>query len=253
MKPWVFEGKESVKWLVEHPLPLFLCIVDKPSSVLRVYHTAPRFFVWSLGDLPDKLTMIPSAETDGRCTQWHGTYGFSLSAPILEIEVARLGDDTYWENARDVLERWIEIENHNLTLIRAGLRRFRMPHQYKTNLAAAHAISEQYRTQPPDELLKKGVLHLSECLNCLGRQFHYSHNSLGAVEAGLLYRHLRKRFPQFFAERDSSGEFSPMFSELTKRMPNVRKDYLFAGIEQIERLVEAALPPASAVSSENAT
>ena len=85
MKPWVFEGKESVKWLVEHPLPLFFCVVDKHSSTLRVYHTAPRFFVWSLGDLPEKLTMLPTAETDGRCTQWPGSYELSyelsLSAP----------------------------------------------------------------------------------------------------------------------------------------------------------------------------
>src|SRR5262245_11645504 len=51
MKPWVFEGIESVRWLVEHPLPLFLCVVVKQCATLRVYHTAPRFFAWSLGYL----------------------------------------------------------------------------------------------------------------------------------------------------------------------------------------------------------
>jgi hypothetical protein len=248
MRPWVFEGRESVKWLVEHPLPLFLCVVDKPNSTLSVYHTAPRFLVWSLGDLPDKLTMIPTVEIDGRDTQWTGTFELSLSAPILKIEVARIGNDAYWENARKVMERWIDVDNHNLTLIRAGLLRFRMPAEYKTNLASVHAVAEQGNARPPDELLRRGVLHLSECLNCLGSQFHYSENALGAVEAGLLYHHLRRRFPQFFDERDSHGGFSPVFNRLTEKMPNIRKDYLFAGIEEIERLVESALPPASAKS-----
>ncbi len=188
-----------------------------------------------------------------RCTQWSGNYELSLSAPILAIEVARLGDDAYWGNARKVLEFWIEIEKHNLTLIRAGLLRFRMPHEYKTNSAAIPAISEQGCAQPSDDLLRRGILHLSECLNCLGSQFHYSGNTLGAVEAGLLHQHLRKRFPQFFDERDSPGGLSPMFSRLTERMPNVRKDYLFAGIEEIERVVEAASSPASVESNGNAT
>ena len=172
--------------------------------------------------------------------------------PILAIEVARLGDDAYWGNARKVLEFWIEVEKHNLTLIRAGLFRFRMPHEYKTNIAEVHAIVEQGRSQPSDDLLRRGVLHLSECLNCLGSQFHYSDNPLGAVEAGLLFRHLRKRFPQFFDERDSPGGLTAMFRHLTERLPNVRKDYLFAGIEEIERVVEKALPTASAASKGNA-
>lgn len=48
---WVLDSKDSVQWLVEHPLPLFLCIVDKPSARLRLYHTSPRFYVWSLPPL----------------------------------------------------------------------------------------------------------------------------------------------------------------------------------------------------------
>ena len=168
-------------------------MVDKHSSTLRVYHTS-LVPVWSLGDLPEKLTMLPTAETDGRCTQWPGSYELSyelsLSVPHSRNRSGSVGDDAYWGNARKVLEFWIEVEKHNLTLIRAGLFRFRMPHEYKTNVAEVHAIVEQ-GSQPSDDLLRRGVLHLSECLNCLGSQFHYSDNPLGAVEAGLLFRHLR--------------------------------------------------------------
>src|SRR6516165_9818600 len=28
-EPVVFEGADTVRWLIEHPLPLFLCVVDK--------------------------------------------------------------------------------------------------------------------------------------------------------------------------------------------------------------------------------
>src|SRR6266705_3268538 len=27
--PWKFRGHESVRWLIEQPLPLYLCVVDK--------------------------------------------------------------------------------------------------------------------------------------------------------------------------------------------------------------------------------
>jgi hypothetical protein len=45
MDSWVLHGAESVRWLVEHPLPLFLCVVDKSVAHIRVYHTSPRFYI----------------------------------------------------------------------------------------------------------------------------------------------------------------------------------------------------------------
>ncbi len=32
MKPWKFDGAKSVKWIIEHPLPIFLCIVEKTEA-----------------------------------------------------------------------------------------------------------------------------------------------------------------------------------------------------------------------------
>ena len=51
-KPWKFRDSESVKWLVEHPLPVFLCVVNKADTSLQIYHTFPRFSAWSLPPLP---------------------------------------------------------------------------------------------------------------------------------------------------------------------------------------------------------
>src|SRR5438128_2181456 len=40
---WRFHGRDSVRWLIEYPQPLFLAWVDKKGGILRVYHVMPRF------------------------------------------------------------------------------------------------------------------------------------------------------------------------------------------------------------------
>jgi hypothetical protein len=48
MAPWRFEGQKSVQWIIEHPPPIFLCVVQKADARILVYHTAPRFALWVL-------------------------------------------------------------------------------------------------------------------------------------------------------------------------------------------------------------
>ena len=48
MSPWKFESPKSVQWIIEHPLPIFLCVVQKADARILVYHTAPRFALWVL-------------------------------------------------------------------------------------------------------------------------------------------------------------------------------------------------------------
>ena len=242
MDPWEFNGIESVRWLIEHPLPLFLCVVDKPEARLRVYHTSPRFYVWSLRELPDRLILRPTTDEIGQCTQWEGQFDFSLSAPILDVSVDQLLDDEFMQKAKATLEFWIGVDNRNLTLLRTGLLRFRMPHEYKPNDCEISAWMEQGRTAPTDEQLKKGVRHLAEALDCIGSQFFYRKDLLGAVKMGLLYRHVFKTFPAFFDERDSARALTPMYTRLNEEMDGVRKDYLFAGIDRIEQIVEQVIP-----------
>jgi hypothetical protein len=93
-KPWFFKSKESVEWLINHPLPLFFCVLTKTTSTLRIYHTFPRFYTWGLGDLPDQLEMKPTKTYAGQSTQASLDYKFLL-VPILEIEISRLSDKTY--------------------------------------------------------------------------------------------------------------------------------------------------------------
>src|SRR6266542_765144 len=67
---WKFNDVESVRWLVEHPIPLFLCTVNKKQGRIRVYHVMPRFYVWSMGALPTSLELTPSDESKGEFVQW---------------------------------------------------------------------------------------------------------------------------------------------------------------------------------------
>ena len=62
----MLEGRESVDWLIKHPLPLFLGVMDKKTLTFRVYHTAPRFYPWALGDCPDRLELTTTKEEWGR-------------------------------------------------------------------------------------------------------------------------------------------------------------------------------------------
>src|SRR5205823_713900 len=102
-KPVVFEGKEAVRWVIGHPLPLYLCVVDKSAARLSVYHTFARFCAWACRQRPDGLQMTPEPPTPGgtgQCTQWEGSYPFSLGQPILDFTVTQMLDDDFWAKAR---------------------------------------------------------------------------------------------------------------------------------------------------------
>jgi hypothetical protein len=242
LKPWVFEGSNSVEWLVKHPLPFFLCVVNKTTSTLRVYHTAPRWYAWGVGDLPERLEMTPTEETDGHSTQWHGEYEFPL-VPILAINVPQLvADDHYATNARNVLERWIEIDNHNLTRIRTGLHSWQMPDKYQPNAMPGGGIVTQWLSSPPEQLLNNGIKHLSQVLECIGSQFYATGNFVAAVEATLLHRHLHQKFPVLADEAHLTGGLSFVHSELNK-LPLAKQEYFFSGVDELQKIVEKALQP----------
>src|SRR5262249_21157630 len=72
IEPWVFDNQNSVRWLIEHPLPIFLCIVRKADARILIYHTTPRFAAWILPLHRDRLELIPGTETRARsvATSW---------------------------------------------------------------------------------------------------------------------------------------------------------------------------------------
>jgi hypothetical protein len=237
---WVLEGRESVDWLIKHPLPLFLGVMDKNTLTFRIYHTAPRFYPWGLGDSPDRLELTMTHETVGQSTQWIGEYKFSL-VPILCIEMAQLAsDDAYAQNARDVLEYWIAVENRNLARMMVDLRVWEMPDKYETNGLPKSGRVSQWLARPSPELMNNSVRSLAQQLEILGRQFHDTGNYIAAVEAALLFRHLTKSFPAAFDNQRTPGG---LLTHLAMSLNNTlgKNRYVFDGLDQLQSLLESTV------------
>ena len=213
MDSWNFNSKESVQWLVEHPLPIFLCIVDKASARLRVYHTSPRFYVWSLPPLPDRLGLVPTTDQNGKCTQWSDNTEFPLGAPILDASVVELLDDEFHKRAKEVLRFWIDVELENLARIKAGIHSFKMPYEYSTNSIDVNGWITQGDRAAPDLALAKD--HVQESLAYLASQLYQSGDLSGAARCAMLHRH--------FFRSDTNGITFELLHAINERVKGDRK------------------------------
>jgi len=196
---WAFNDPESVKWLVEHPLPLFFCAVDKKAGLVRVYHTIPRFQIWALPQIPSRVEMIGGHGHDGEFDACPSLPTCSLSAPILEIGIADLADDARMKQLRDVFAYWVSLDRDNCELVRAGLLRFRRPNSYKTN-ELPYTNVELGSAFVDDETIKRGIRRLAEALDCIGGQLAhpYRRKLQFGLEAALLLDRIQKEFPSAF-------------------------------------------------------
>jgi Domain of unknown function (DUF4365) len=196
---WSFNGRASVKWLVDHPLPLFLAIVNKNTGVVRVYHTIPRFQIWALGDLPSCVEMRPGRGRNGRFDPCCRLPTCSLSAPILQVSLRDLTDDVRMRQLREVFGYWVGLDRDNCELVRAGLLRFRRPGSYETNKMPSTdtQLDLSYIDQ---EILKRGLLRLAEAIECIGGQLAhpYTDNRAFGLEAAMLLDRIQREFPGVF-------------------------------------------------------
>jgi len=237
---WVLEGRESVDWLIKHPLPLFLGVMIKKTLTFHVYHTAPRFYPWALGDCPDRLELTMTEETVGKSTEWVGDYRFQL-VPILSIKMEQLASDAdYAQNARDVLEYWIGVEDRNLARMTVNLRGWEMPDSYETNVVPRSGRVSQWLGRPSEEFLNNSVRSLSEQLELLARQFHDTGHSMAAAEAALLFRHLTKEFPAAFHDPQAAGG---LLTQIATSLNNMR--YVFEGLDALQTMLKSTVlgPP----------
>lgn len=129
---WVFASEDSVRWLLAHPLPLFLCVIDKKDARLRVYQTSPRL-LFGHGDMPEEVTLTPERITDGVAFKWTPPAAVSLSAPIVDFTVSQLLNEANRKLAGDCIKRWAQIDAANIRRRANGLNVVEMPSHYKTN------------------------------------------------------------------------------------------------------------------------
>jgi len=195
MEPWVFEGADSVRWIVEHPLTIFLCVVQKSEARILVYHTTPRFAVWALPRHQNRLELIPGTETKGQTLDCDWSTGagdtYNLRAPILNFTIQELLDIDFYGKAKAVLEHWIDYDLENLARIRNGLPRLWAPHDYETNATTFTGWGLQggpFR----EGLLKLAQNRLKELLGLLSTH-HYGNGDI--VNAAIYAMALRQLSP----------------------------------------------------------
>ena len=134
-EPWLFDGADSVQWLLRYPAPLLLCIVDKSAARLRVYQLTARFQATVLTDLPARLALAPGQPGDGRVRiGWDADGKLALGAPVLEFTISELLDDERFSLIGGILRFWILNDMDNIRASRwvpgphqapAGTRRTR--------------------------------------------------------------------------------------------------------------------------------
>jgi hypothetical protein len=241
---WVFTSEESVRWLVEYPMPLFLACVDKGEGVVRVYHLVPRFFLWALGKLPDRLELKPEETVDGSFNDWGNGETFSLSAPIIQVTLEDLISDDRMGALRQVFAYWVRLDRENCDLVRQGLLRFRMPPAYRVNEVPAPSIAELGNAVPETEFLRRGIVTLAEGAECISGQLGRRGDRMGALLGALLLDHLQRNYGGEFEGNPRWQQRVPadlgriVCGGLNEALvDNQRSTYQYRGLEAVEKML----------------
>jgi hypothetical protein len=237
MEPWVFGGAESVRWIIEHPLPIFLCIVQKPEALIRVYHTSPRFAAWSLPiQHRNRLELIPGTATKGRTIEWGMADIYKLEAPILQFTIQEVLDRDFRANVKKVLKFWIEYDLENLFRIKSGIHWFWTPHEYETNTTKITGISGQGQQLLPKESLERAHNRLKELLGFVATH-HYRNKDM--VSAAIYAMALRELFPDYSSPNPHDAQ---LHRELNNKLCTMfPSHYLYQACDSLLKMVKDEL------------
>jgi hypothetical protein len=250
-EPWVFEHEESVKWLVEYPTPLFLACIDKKEGILRVYHVTPRFHVWAIGKLPNRLVLTPEDSVEGTSGDWTNLEELSLSAPIIQVSCSDLVSDEKMKTLKEVFKIWVQIDRENCDLVRFGLHRFRVPYSYRVNEAPGGGTVEMGLATPEPEfaptLLDRGLLTLAECADCIGGQLGRLGDLSVSLRAALLVDHLTTKYPQAFTNSprwQHSRLTADLATIVVHGLKKVAEDqqassYLYGALDEVQKALDS--------------
>jgi hypothetical protein len=211
MEPWRFDVEDSVRWFIEHPLPLFLCVIDKKQASIRIYNTYVRFALWAEQRTLPALELLPTDETVGRMPQRETATRYSLGAPIIHRTLTDLLEASVFERTKATLAAWIEVEQENLTRIRTGVFRFSMP-VYETN--DPPALRDRYHYSGYVGDVSRASAHAGETAGWLVTSFLKNGDLIGAALCAMLERHLvpdapPMSFNQFYLNQVLAGPVTP--------------------------------------------
>src|SRR6266566_3571968 len=191
MDPWVFNGRNSVRWFIEHPLPIFLCIVQKAEARILVYHTTPRFAVWTMPELPERLELILGTETKAVTSSWAWDGPINLGAPILDFTISQILDTAKIEEVKSVLKFWIKFDVENLVRIKNGIQQFKVPSDYETNKTKLTGMVTQGVWRFREDTFPLAKARLIELLWLVATYYDYTNDMVSAVIYAMALRQLQ--------------------------------------------------------------
>jgi hypothetical protein len=236
MEPWVFGSPESVRWIIEHPLPIFLCIVQKAEARILVYHTTPRFAVWAMPTHPDRLELILGTETQAQTVDWGTGETFNLKAPILNFTIQEVLDRDFRAHVAEVLKFWIDYDVENLFRIKSGIHHFRVPHDYETNTTKFSGWIHQ-GSRFREESLLLAQSRLKELLGLIATH-HYRNNDM--MSAAIYAMALRQLSPMGSSERFHPHDHF-LHSDLNKFFGMQPPSYVYQACDSLLKMVKDEL------------
>jgi hypothetical protein len=261
---WIFKNQKSVEWFIKHPLPLFLCVVDKRKLHFQIYQSTPKYYFWvSCQPYPNSLNLRPDRKArKGECKFWQSGQSASLSAPILDFTLDQLAEAAFFQTAKEVLDSWLDLEYENLFRITAHIRQWAAPEFYRTNeplrrswirdRPAPSMPSQEYddETRPPgmvyqsgheigEREFREGLERLRHVFAWVMDQARTLEDWRGAVRAALLLRHF---FPK--EGRDGSPSYVSGFCPYLDRLFGVKnRPYAYATLDGLAKLIDERITP----------
>jgi hypothetical protein len=215
MDPWIFDGEKSVRWIIEHPLPIFLCVVRKAEARILVYQTTPRFAAWILPLHKTRLELVPGTETRAQSivTSWEEGGSFELKAPILNFTIEDALDDSFRARIATVLKFWIDNDQENIFRVKCGNPHFQAPYEYETNTAGGIGGTGDFGGPFSDQSAQRAEAVLKELLSHITTH-HYKNKEL--VSAAIYATALRRLSP-VDKQGDVTRHDTALHSELNNR------------------------------------
>lgn len=124
--PFVFKGKDALRWLNSLEFPMFLADISKKRFSIKIYTTwnlnrlLPSIDFSNKDSIPDQVSFIPDS-SDQLQGPDISTGNIPIGKPILEFGIEKLAEksarDSYWK----ILKEWIDLDNDNYRFRRAGI------------------------------------------------------------------------------------------------------------------------------------
>jgi hypothetical protein len=233
MDPWIFDGEKSVRWIIEHPLPIFLCVVRKAEARILVYQTTPRFAAWILPLHKNRLELVPGIETRAQSimTSWEEGGSFELKAPILNFTIEDALDDSFRARIATVLKFWIDNDQENIFRVKCGNPHFQAPYEYETNTAGGIGGTGDFGGPFSDQSAQRAEAVLKELLSHLTTH-HYKNKEL--VSAAIYATALRRLSP-VYKQGDVTRHDTALHSELNNRFGSTA--YVYQAVDTLLQML----------------